>query len=128
MSENKDRSKEDEDEDPDFYIRTIASTWGHLDLIGDWLPHHRHEPDKITHNVLFPAAMYGQLNVLKLAWKDGEFTFVMEAVATQYFVEAGLHSSSLHNLKLASCIAQQLLKLTPPSLSLPFSILCYFPP
>ena len=73
MSESKDRSKEEGEENPDFYIRTIASTWGHTDLIKDWLPHHRHEPDVVTQNVLFPASMYGVLDVLKLALEDGEF-------------------------------------------------------
>ena len=58
-------------EDPDFYIRTIASTWGHLDLIKEWIPHHRDDRAKITDHVLIPAAMYGQLEVLKFALKDG---------------------------------------------------------
>ena len=73
MSENKDKGKDEEEGDPDIYIRTIASTWGHIDLIKDWLPHHRHEPDRVTYNVLFPAAMYGLLDVLQLALKYGEF-------------------------------------------------------
>lgn len=120
MSENKDKSKEDEEDDPDFYIRTIASTWGHLDLIADWLPHHRHEPDKVTHNVLFPASMYGLLGVLQLALKDGEFgllaiCFILDSKLRSEFVCALLNSvagsymylflsyspaSSLHSLLL----------------------------
>jgi len=63
------------DEDPDFYIRTIAATWGHLDLISDWLPHHSHEPKVVAQNVLVPAAMYGQLEVLKMALKYGKLKF-----------------------------------------------------
>ena len=59
-------------EDPDFYIRTIAATWGHLDLIKEWLPHHRDHPAKITDHVLIPAAMYGQLEVLEFALESGE--------------------------------------------------------
>lgn len=59
-------------EDPDFYIRTIAATWGHLDLIKEWIPHHLEDRAKITDHVLIPAAMYGQLEVLKLALKHGE--------------------------------------------------------
>lgn len=59
-------------EDPDFYIRTIAATWGHLDLIKEWIPHHRDDQAKITDHVLIPAAMYGQLEVLKFALEHGE--------------------------------------------------------
>ena len=58
-------------EDPDFYIRTIAATWGHLDLIKEWIPHHRDDPAKITDHVLIPAAMYGQLEVLEFALEQG---------------------------------------------------------
>ena len=72
MSENKDLDKSMEGEDPDSYIRTIASTWGHTDLVGEWLPHHRDNPSKITDNVLIPAAMYGQLEVLKLGLEFGK--------------------------------------------------------
>lgn len=62
------------DEDPDFYVRTLAATWGHLDLVQDWLQHHTHEPGKVTENVLFPAAMYGQLEVLDLAIPFGKWS------------------------------------------------------
>ena len=58
-------------EDPDFYIRTIAATWGHLDLIKEWIPHHLEDRAKITDHVLIPAAMYGQLEVLKLGLEHG---------------------------------------------------------
>ena len=58
-------------EDPDFYIRTIAATWGHLDLVKEWIPHHREDPAKITDQVLIPAAMYGQLELLKFALEFG---------------------------------------------------------
>ena len=75
--EKKDKSKDDMDEDPDFYIRTIAATWGHLDLIRDWLPHHRHEPEVVAQNVLVPAAMFGQLDVLKLALNQGKQSLVL---------------------------------------------------
>ena len=60
------------DEDPDVYIRSLASTWGHLDLVRDWLPHHKHEPDKIATLVLWPAAMYGQLELLSYALPYGK--------------------------------------------------------
>ncbi len=74
MSENKDIERSLVDDDPDGYIRTIASTWdGHIDLIKDWLPHHRDNPGKITDNVLIPAAMYGQLEVLRLALDLGMY-------------------------------------------------------
>lgn len=64
------------DEDPDFYVRTLAATWGHLDLVQDWLQHHTHEPGKVTENVLFPAAMYGQLEVLDLAIPFGKWSSI----------------------------------------------------
>ena len=74
MSENKDLPKptEEKEDDPDGYIRTIASTWGHVDLIKEWLPHHQGDPAKITDNVLIPAAMYGQLEILKMAIEYGK--------------------------------------------------------
>lgn len=74
MAENKDRDKpvEDDDDDPDSYIRTIASTFGHIDLIREWLPHHQHDRGKVTYNVVIPAAMYGQLEVLNMAVRYGE--------------------------------------------------------
>ena len=74
MSEKKKgyEEKRSPDEDPDFYVRTLAATWGHLDLVRDWLQHHEHEPGKVTENVLFPAAMYGQLEVLGHAIPFGE--------------------------------------------------------
>jgi len=68
------------DEDPDFYVRTLAATWGHLDLVQDWLQHHTHEPGKVTENVLFPAAMYGQLEVLDLAIPFGDLYRVDNSV------------------------------------------------
>ena len=70
--ERREPGKDEEQEDEDSYIRDVAAMWGHLDLIEPWLPHHRHEPAKVTEYVLFPAAMYGQLEVLKLALRDGE--------------------------------------------------------
>ena len=62
----------DPEEDPDFYISTLAAPWGHLDLIQDWLKIHGSEPGKVTEKVLFPAAMYGQLEVLEVAIPYGE--------------------------------------------------------
>lgn len=62
----------EEEEDEDSYIRDVAAMWGHVDLIQAWLPHHLHEPGKITEYVLFPAAMYGQLEVLSMALRHGE--------------------------------------------------------
>ncbi len=59
------------EEDPDFYVPT-AATWGHLDLIRDWLPLQDDNPSKVTELVLFPAAMYGQLEVLVHALPYGE--------------------------------------------------------
>ncbi len=67
-----DREKSVEAEDEDSYIRDVAAMWGHLDLIGAWLPHHRHDPAKVTEYVLFPSAMYGQLEVLNLALTCGK--------------------------------------------------------
>ena len=52
-------------EDPDIYISSVAATWGRVDLINDWLPHNKHEPEKIARLVLSRAAMYGQLGVLR---------------------------------------------------------------
>lgn len=75
MSEVEKRDEEKEqgsvEEDPDFYIPT-AATWGHLDLIRDWLPLQRDDPGKVTEKVLFPATMYGQLEVLDYALPYGE--------------------------------------------------------
>lgn len=62
-------------EDQDSYIRDVASVWGRLDLVRDWLPHHQGHPPKITDYVLFPSAMYGQLKVLKLALPHGMFSW-----------------------------------------------------
>ena len=56
--------------DPDDYIRT-AVTYGRLDLVQEWLPHHLQYPERITELVLFPAAMYGQLEVLGCALQHG---------------------------------------------------------
>ena len=67
--QKKDPEKSEEDEDS--YIRDVASVWGRLDLIKDWLPHHKGDRAKITDYVLFPAAMYGQLDVLRLALPEG---------------------------------------------------------
>ena len=67
-----DLEKSQEGEDEDGYIRDVAAMWGHLDLIEPWLPHHRHNRAKVTDYVLFPAAMYGQLEVLKMALEYGE--------------------------------------------------------
>ena len=79
MAENKDKQKppplkelSSPVEDPDFYIRNIAAIWGLLDLIKDWIPHHIHEKGKVTDHVLFPAALYGQLQVVQYALKYGE--------------------------------------------------------
>ena len=66
-----DLEKSVEAEDKDSYIRDVAAMWGHLDLIEAWLPHQRHDPAKVTEYVLFPAAMYGQLEVLNLALRHG---------------------------------------------------------
>ena len=60
------------EEDPDSYIRTLAAPWGHLDLIKEWMEHHKHERERVTELVLFPAAMYGQLEVLEYALPFGE--------------------------------------------------------
>lgn len=65
------RSKSEEAEDQDSYIRDVAAVWGHLDLIEPWLPLNRHDRAKVTDYVLFPSAMYGQLEVLKLALRYG---------------------------------------------------------
>ena len=59
-------------EDEDSYIRDVAAMWGHLDLIEAWLPHHRQDKAKVTDYVLFPSAMYGQLEVLNLALRYGK--------------------------------------------------------
>jgi hypothetical protein len=67
------RDKEKSDEDEDSYIRDLASVWGHCDLVQAWLPHHHHEPAKITDYVLFPSVMYGQLGVMRLALPCCEF-------------------------------------------------------
>ena len=64
--------KDSPDENPDFYVRTLAATWGHLDLIRDWVQLHEDEPGKVTENVLFPSAMYGQLEVLNFAIPFGK--------------------------------------------------------
>jgi Leucine-rich repeat (LRR) protein len=53
----------EDDFDPDDYIRT-AVTYGRLDVVKDWLPHHRDDPQRISQLVLFPAAMFGQLELL----------------------------------------------------------------
>ena len=68
---------EDKDYDPDGYIRT-AVTYGRLDLIKDWVPHQWHQPERITELVLFPAAMYGQLEVLDFALDYGESLWELE--------------------------------------------------
>lgn len=54
----------DDDFDPDDYIRT-AVTYGRLDLVKDWLPHHLHDHQRVSELVLFPAAMFGQLELLE---------------------------------------------------------------
>ena len=59
------------EEDPDFYVPT-AATWGHLDLLRDWVILHKDEPGKVTELVLFSAALYGQLEVLEYALPFGE--------------------------------------------------------
>lgn len=64
------KSKE-EDFDPDDYIRT-AVTYGRLDLVRDWLPHHRGDPHRISELVLFPAAMFGQLELLSCGLDYGK--------------------------------------------------------
>lgn len=61
----------EDDFDPDDYIRT-AVTYGRLDLVKDWLPHHRDDPHRVSELVLFPAAMFGQLELLSLALEFGE--------------------------------------------------------
>lgn len=61
----------DEDFDPDDYIRT-AVTYGRLDLVKDWLPHHRDDPDRVSELVLVPAAMFGQLELLSVGIDYGE--------------------------------------------------------
>lgn len=75
MDEKRDEEKLLRRDEPDMYIRTLASTWGHLDLIRNWMQHHMHEQDraKVTELVLFPAAMYGQLEILQYAIGFGEF-------------------------------------------------------
>ena len=67
-----DLEKSFEAEDKDSYIRDVAAVWGHLDLIEAWLPHHQHDQAKVTDYILFPSAMYGQLEVLKLALRYGK--------------------------------------------------------
>ena len=72
--EKKDPTKplpEDEDFDPDDYIRT-AVTYGRLDLVKDWLPHHHGDPHRVSELVLFPAAMFGQLELLSCGLDYGE--------------------------------------------------------
>lgn len=71
IMEKREPEKGEADEDQDSYIRDVASVWGLLELVRDWLPHHRDNPDKITDYVLFPSALYGQLQVLKLALSNG---------------------------------------------------------
>lgn len=71
--EKGDREREDDGYDPNDYIRLVASTWGHLDLIEEWLPHHVDNPAMISEYVLFPSAMYGQLELLKMALRYGRF-------------------------------------------------------
>ena len=61
----------DEDFDPDDYIRT-AVTYGRLDLVEDWVPHHQDHPDRVSELVLFPAAMFGQLELLGFGIDYGE--------------------------------------------------------
>lgn len=74
------RSRREEDEDS--YIRDVASVWGHYDLVQAWLPHHSHEKAKVTDYVIFPSAMYGQLEVLKLALPLGEWDWSMGGICS----------------------------------------------
>ena len=72
--EKRDKEKplpEDIGFDPDDYIRT-AVTYGRIDLVQEWLPHNLEDPGRITELVLFPAAMYGQLEILGCALERGE--------------------------------------------------------
>ena len=61
----------EENFDPDDYIRT-AVFYGRLDVVKDWLPHQRGDPGRVSELVLCPAAMYGQLEVLRCGLDYGE--------------------------------------------------------
>ena len=80
--EKKDLEKPLPEED---YIRT-AVTYGRLDLVKDWLPHHRGDPHRVSELVLFPAAMFGQLELLSSGLDYGErrvhFTTVYRPTCT----------------------------------------------
>ena len=65
------RPPPEDDFDPDDYIRT-AVTYGRLDVVKDWLPHHRDDYQRISQLVLFPAAMFGQLELLSFCLDYGE--------------------------------------------------------
>lgn len=65
------RPPPEDDFDPDDYIRT-AVTYGRLDVVKEWLPHHRDDPQRITQLVLFPAAMFGQFELLSFCLEYGE--------------------------------------------------------
>ena len=71
MEKEDPRKPEEEGFDPDDYIRT-AVTYGRLDLVKDWLPHHRGDPHRVSELVLFPAAMFGQLEVLSCGLDYGK--------------------------------------------------------
>ena len=66
--------------DPDDYIRT-AVTYGRLDLVQDWLPHHRDDPGRVSELVLFPSAMFGQLELLSFGLEYGELRVFVVPVA-----------------------------------------------
>ena len=74
---HRDLERSVEAEDKDSYIRDVAAVWGHLDLIEAWLPHHCHDKAKVNEYVLFPSAMYGQLEVLNHALRYGELLSVL---------------------------------------------------
>ena len=65
------RPSPEDDFDPDDYIRT-AVTYGRLDVVKEWLPHHRGGPRRVSELVLFPAAMFGQLELLQYCLDYGE--------------------------------------------------------
>ena len=71
MEKEDPRKPEEEGFDPDDYIRT-AVTYGRLDLVKDWLPHNRGAPHRVSELVLFPAAMFGQLEVLSCGLDYGK--------------------------------------------------------
>ena len=84
----------EDDFDPDDYIRT-AVTYGRLDVVEDWLPHHRNDRRRVSQLVLFPAAMFGQFELLsfcldhgrrRVTYDNGEGGFISELLVHTRFI------------------------------------------